>query len=758
MEAARAKYDEARAIADSWKAYTWWDWLVSIFPGVAVVRNYNVRKDLFYDFIAGVSVGFMVVPQGMSYANLAGLPSVYGLYGAFVPCIFYALMGTSKQLAVGPVAVTSQLLGTGLQDIFGALNSNPNAPSNPKLQTQLNHAAVQIAFLAGIFYTIIGLFRLGFITNFLSRTVVSGFMTGAAITIGFTQVKYVFGVNMPRTTTLQQSLHQLFLVIGQTSWREFLLCMLWFAILITCRQVSKRWPKLVIVRASGPLIVIILSLIIMNGADLYERPSTKYPYIKPIGTVPEGLPDATIHWWLPLYNASAQVQLAFLIMAIDMCESLSIAKALAQKNKYELDTTQELRGLGLANLMGAVFNSYTTTGSFSRSAVCDDVGGRTQLAGLITGFIVMFTLLFLTPLFTHLSASVQAAIIITGVYNLLEFKEFLVLLRVSLFDALIWTTAFICVLFLGVELGLLIAIVLSLTIVIYNSAFPRIIRLGQLKGTHIYRNLEQYTNVERVPGVFIFRVDAPLYFANINSVEEWMRKALAQSPDTPSNEQYRAVVLDMGPVTDVDFNAFHALTLLADWLKARNIQLLFANPTKKVTALFHRGGFTTKLGPEAFHVNVHNAVLYAKNLIRRAKEQGEGNEGKSGQAESFPGQAIEMPVLSGTSTLGREGSSFRAASEQSLSGPGDEVPGLLPEARRSSDERKEGSAEPRKEGAESSGAEPGKEGAESSGGGESNGQSSAESRAASLPQRASIGDGSSDIVTQDDGPREKPDL
>lgn len=174
------------------------------------------------DILAGLTVGAMVIPQGMSYANLAGLPSVYGLYGAFVPCLAYSLLGSSRQLAVGPVAVTSTLLGNGLDDMFG-LSDDPNNPADPAHQAMINQAAVQVAFLAGVMYTGVALLRLGWVIRFLSHSVISGFMSGAAITIALGQVKYILGLKIGRGTTLQDLLQMIFSSLDQFSWREFVM-------------------------------------------------------------------------------------------------------------------------------------------------------------------------------------------------------------------------------------------------------------------------------------------------------------------------------------------------------------------------------------------------------------------------------------------------------------------------------------------------------------------------------------------------------
>ena len=418
------------------QGYTWFDWLAYFIPCLRWLRTYNVKAWLLTDILAGLSVGAMVIPQGMSYAKLAGLPQVLGLYGAFVPCLVYALLGNSRQLAVGPVAVTSTLLGSGLDQLFPQMVSSPCIPPTgiappppPPVDgavpdaTCLDYekAAIQIAFLAGLMYTAIGLLSMGWITYFLSHATVSGFMSGAAILIALSQVKYILGITTPRANNIIDQMDYIFSNISGFNWREFCMGMSFIFILLAFRVASRRVKKLAFLRSIGPLFVCILSIALMNIFDWYNPPAVgQKPLIANIGKIPKGMPPITTSWWFPLYNPGKQLLLSAVICLIDMCESMSIAKAMAQKNKYRLDATQELRGLGIANLVGSVFSCYTTTGSFSRTAVNDSVGAKTLLSSFVTGLLVMFTLLFLTPVMTNMSANVQGAIIIVGVLGLFQ--------------------------------------------------------------------------------------------------------------------------------------------------------------------------------------------------------------------------------------------------------------------------------------------------------------------------------------------------
>ncbi|KAL4533882.1 hypothetical protein Ndes2437B_g03200 [Nannochloris sp. 'desiccata'] len=583
--------------------------------------------------IPGLSVGAMVIPQGMSYAKLAGLPQEYGLYGAFVPCIVYALLGSSRQLAVGPVAVTSVLLGNGLESLFQSGGSNPCIPPTgavppppppiddgtaPITCMDYQKAAVQVAFLAGVMYTGVGLLGLGWLTYFLSHATISGFMSGAAILIALSQVKYILGISTPRADKLVPQLEYIFGNLSGFNWREFCMGMSFILILLVFRTASRRVKRLAFLRSLGPLTVCILSIALMNIFDWYEIPpgSTK-PLISPIGSIPSGMPSVTVGWWFPLYDTGKQLLLAVVICLIDMCESMSIAKALASKNKYRLNATQELRGLGVANLAGAVFNCYTTTGSFSRTAVNDSVGAKSLISSFVTGLLVMFTLLFLTPVMKNMSQNVQGAIIITGVLGLFQWEDFLEFWRVAKFDWLVWIATFLCTLFLGVEVGILVGVALSLVLVIYKTAFPRISAIGRLPGTNIYRNIKMYPDAENPPGMLCLRIDASIFFANVEGIRDYLTDKLQTGKDEHerAGDPVHFVIIDLSPSPDIDIAGVHLLHEIISELKSDGIRLILANPSKNVLLMLRRAKVLKELGPNGVQVSVGEAVRWATDHL-----------------------------------------------------------------------------------------------------------------------------------------------
>ncbi|GIL90343.1 hypothetical protein Vretimale_18206 [Volvox reticuliferus] len=599
--------------------YSWVDWLAFFIPCVRWLRTYKIKEYLWADFVAGVSVGFMVVPQGMSYATLAGLPSVYGLYGAFMPCLTYALVGSSRQLAVGPVAVTSLLIGNNLKDLVEGSSgiSNPNTPTDAQkpIQERYNHLAIQLALLVAILYTSVGVFRLGFVTNFLSHSVIGGFTSGAAITIGLSQVKYILGISIPRMERLHDQARVYIENFHNLKWQEFIMGSTFLILLVTMKEIGKRFKRFAWLRPLGPLSVCIIGML----AVYIGHVDTKG--IKIVGNINKGLPKPTVSWWGPMPDFKDLIPIAIVVMLVDLLESTSIARALANKNKYELVPNQEIVGLGLANFAGAAFNCYTTTGSFSRSAVNNESGAKTGLACFITAWVVGFVLIFLTPVFAHLPMCTLGAIVVSSVTGLLEYEQAIYLFRVNKLDFLVWMASFLGVLFISIEIGLGIAIGLALLIVIYESAFPHTALLGRISGSSVYRNIKQYPNAQLFPGIMICRIDAPIYFANIQWIKDRLRAYEARHRSW-SLEQHGTkseyAILDFSPVTHLDATGIHGLEQLIEQFAENGTQLVICNPSVKVVKAMETAGLPDMLGRDYIFVTVHDAVNFcARQLAER---------------------------------------------------------------------------------------------------------------------------------------------
>jgi sulfate transporter 4 len=575
------------------------DWAEAIIPMASWLKTYDWRNTLLSDMIAGLTVGVMIVPQSMSYAKLAGLPVEYGLYSAIVPVYAYAFFGTSRQLAVGPVALISLLLNTGLTIV---MENSGRTPDNTENYDEIyGTLAIQTSFLVGICYILMGVFRLGFITILLSHAVVSGFTSAAAIIIGMTQLKYVLGYSIPSDKSLHKMLHNIFKDIDKFNWRTFILGTTCVAFLLGLKQIVKKYPKFHYIRALGPLIVTVVTILLQITVDLEDKG------IGLVGAIPKGLPRFSGAEAVAIEDIGQLAVVVISIVVVGFMESIAIAKQLAGKHNYEIDSSKELIGLGAANLCAGLFSGYPLTGSFSRSAVNNEAGAKSGISACVTATLVGIVVLFLTPVFELLSLPTLASIVISGVVSLVDFAEAIYLWRVHRFDFGVWMFAFVGTLFLGVELGLGIAVGLSLTLVIFESAYPHTAILGRLPGRTEYRNIKNYRQAECYDGILIVRIDAPIYFANTQNIREKVQKYERRVGEV---EKVQFIIIEFSAVAHVDTSALHTLHEMHSNFKNRNIRLCITNPNAKVMERLQSSGFVDELGRDQIFVSTHDAVQF----------------------------------------------------------------------------------------------------------------------------------------------------
>eukprot|EP00804_Cyclotella_cryptica_P020977 CCRYP_009304-RA/>CCRYP_009304-RA protein AED:0.02 eAED:0.02 QI:74/1/1/1/1/1/2/72/780 len=601
-------------------------WIAAFFPMTAWLSTYKWRSYLQTDILAGLTVGVMIIPQSMSYAKLAGLPVQFGLYSSLMPIYAYAIFGSSRQLAVGPVAIVSLLLSTGLTLVLENEGITPETTSQEEYQTIYATLALQTSVLVGIVYIAMGALRLGFVTIFLSHAVVSGFTSAASIIIGLSQLKYIFGYSIPNDKTLQGLLKNLFANIDKFNWKTFVLGMLCVGTLVGLKKVAATCPKLKWTRAAGPLLVTVICIVLQATIDLEAHG------IPIVGYIPPGLPSFTGGIVFPVSNIGNLAIVVLSIVIVGFMESIAIAKKLAQLHGYELDASMELVGLGMANAMSGLFGGYPVTGSFSRSAVNNDSGAHSGLSGIVTASLVSVVLLCLTHVFELLALAALAAIVISGVVSLVDYTEAIYLWRIHKFDYSVWMVAFIGTLFLGVELGLGLSVGISLLLVIFESAYPHTAVLGRLPGTHQYRNIKQYPDAELYDGIVLVRVDAPIYFANTQHVRDKIHKYYKraeemlyvdngnQNINQTNNEveplqnevqHVQFVVLDLNPVSHIDTSALHTLQEMnTTFQQDKGIQLCLSNPNPRVMQRLVQSGLANEIGRNHIFVSVHDAVHF----------------------------------------------------------------------------------------------------------------------------------------------------
>lgn len=562
----------SNSIAHKHPLSTWQRFL----PFLAWLPNYP-KPYLRGDLTAGLTVGVMLVPQGMAYAMLAGMPPIYGLYAATMPLILYALLGTSRQLAVGPVAMVSLLTATGVSAM-----AEVGSPEYIGL-------VLALAFLVGALQLALGVFRLGFMVNFLSHPVISGFTSAAAIVIALSQLKHLLGIPMPRS----EHVHEILVAAAQNMGKTHGLTLAIGLGAIALIQLFKKWKP----AFPGALMVVVLSILAVWALGLAEHG------VKIVGEVPSGLPALT----MPLMNWPSMQKLLPMAMAIGLVgfmESIAVAKAMQARHRdYALDANQELIALGMANIGGSFFSSFPVTGGFSRTAVNDQAGARTGLASIVSATLIIVTLLFLTPLFYYLPNAVLAAVIIVAVYGLIDHKEARHLWHSNRGDFVLWAVTFAATLFVGIEQGIALGVILSLALVIYRTTKPHIAVLGRVPGTFFYRNVERFNNLEQRPDVLIVRFDADLYFANVNYFLDTINALAAQKGDA-----LRVLVINAESINNLDSSGVHALEELLRQFRQRGISVFFVSVKGPVRDAMARAGLIEKIGPKNFFLSNQQAV------------------------------------------------------------------------------------------------------------------------------------------------------
>ncbi|KAL5711092.1 Sulfate transporter 4.1 [Ranunculus cassubicifolius] len=631
------------------KSLSLMEWIEMVLPCSRWIRSYKLNEFLQLDLMAGTTVGIMLVPQAMSYAKLAGLHPIYGLYSGFVPIFVYALFGSSRQLAIGPVALVSLLVS----NVLGGI-----VDSGEELYTEL---AILLALMVGILECVMGLLRLGWLLRFISHSVISGFTTASAIVIALSQAKDLLGYDIVRSSEIVPLVKSIISGADKFKWQPFVMGSIFLVVLLAMKHLGKANKHLRFLRAGGPLTAVVFGI---SFAKIF-RPSS----ISLVGPIPQGLPKFSVP--KEFGYVQSLIPTALLITGVAILESVGIAKALAAKNGYELDSNQELFGLGVANICGSFFSTYPTTGSFSRSAVNHESGAKTGLSGLIMGIIMGCALLFLTDLFREIPQCALAAIVISAVMGLVDYDEAIFLWKVNKKDFLLWTITFATTLLLGIEIGVLVGVGFSLAFVIHESANPHIAVLGRLPGTTVYRNIEQYPETYTYNGIVIVRIDAPIYFANISYIKDRLReyelKVDGATKRGPSVERIYFVIIEMAPVTYIDSSAVQALKDLYQEYKSRDIQMAITNPHREVLVTLIKSGVFDLIGKEWYFVRVHDAVQVCLQKVEQIKgiiTVDEKPETKHGILRKLWMQQVEENRL--TPDLESAPSAWRSSSSNSL--------------------------------------------------------------------------------------------
>ena len=688
--------------------------LLSIFPFIGIMKEYSPRTDLLGDIVAGLTVGVMHIPQGMAYGILSNLKPVYGLYCSFFPAIIYFFLGTSKHISLGTFAVICLMIGT-VVDNSGCsshVTSTNNSPyiftNNTKLGYSLDEdnitttdghvahlnvtgdaeddqqlrcevgVAMAVTMVAGIYQLIMGLLRAGFVTIYLSEPLTRAFTTGAGIHVFTSQIKHVFGVSMGRYKGALKLVYMyitFFKNISKTNFGALIMATVCMIIMFSVQQ----WvnPK-VKAKIKMPLPIELIVIVFGTIVSYFGSFSTKFE-VKVVGHIPIGIPAPAV----PPYSRFADVASdAMGIAIVSFAISISMANLFAKKHSYKLNSNQELMAYGATNIISSMLNSFVSAASLSRSLVQETVGGKTQIAGLVSSLLLLVVLLAVGPLFRELPNCVLAAIVIVNLKGIfLQVLDIRKLYNISKCDLMIWIVTFIAVVLTDVDYGLYIGVAFSLLTIIFRTQRPSSCILGRIPHTDIYENVSKYPIAKEIPGIKIFSFNSSLYYANaenflkdlykktkcnpvvVKAARIQHQKKLLSQEKIPANENTHdpQALVEISPVSDIvklsmlapscncldsyqvpitdiildcmsmvfiDATGISVLQNIIKDYKDINVRLTLVRCNDNVTDMLERVGVFKKTDRPMVYVSIHDAILSAilhdKALYEQLKHDSTG--------------------------------------------------------------------------------------------------------------------------------------
>jgi SulP family sulfate permease len=533
---------------------------------------------LFGDAISGITAGILAIAQGMAYAMIAGLPPVFGLYAAMTPQIIYVLLGTSRQLSIGPVAMDSLIVAAGISAI-GIVGIE-----------EYILAAVFLAFFVGIIQVILGVLKLGFLANFLSKPVLNGFTSAAALIIGLSQLKHMLRVDMQQTNKIHILFQEVILNFSETHFLSLGLGLVGIILIKVFQKINKKIPAI--------LIVVSLGTIVMYFTQWHLQG------IKIVGEIPVGLPKIG----MPKLDKQLIMDLfpvAITLAVVGFTEAISIAKAIEEKHTdYQVDPNQELIAVGSGNIIGSFVQSYPTTASFSRSAIQDQGGAKSGIASLFSAALVLLTLLFLTPLFYYLPIPILAAIIMVSIFGLIDIKYPRQLWKKNRDECLAFLITFIITMTVGIPQGIVIGILLSLLTMIFRTSKPHIAILGKIKNTEYYKNVNRFEEDITVDKrILIFRFDAQLFFGN----QDYFKKELLKQVAIKGAE-LELIIINAEAINYIDSSALNMLEKVCTDLRETKIKIMITGAIGPIRDIIFNHKLITIIGTDNLFINTSEAV------------------------------------------------------------------------------------------------------------------------------------------------------
>ncbi|XP_041826745.1 sulfate anion transporter 1 isoform X2 [Melanotaenia boesemani] len=642
--------------------------LSGFFPVVRWLPKYRLREYVWGDVMSGMIVGIILVPQAIAYCLLAGVDPIYGLYTSFYANIIYFLMGTSRHVSVGIFSLMSLMVGQVVErEVFlaGFDLSEDSTPSpdifNTTLGTNLTHGTIHtvelmgmqckkecyaisvasaVTFLAGVYQIMMAVFRLGFVSVYLSAPMLDGFATGASFTILTVQAKYLLGLKIPRHQgfgTVVVTWINIFANIQKTNFCDVITSAICILVLVTGKELQERFKDRLKIPLPTELIVVAGATLASHFGDLNTNYGSSISGHIPTGFIPPQVPG---------FSLMSRVALdAFPLSVISFAFTVSLSEMFAKKNGYTVRPNQEMLAIGLCNVIPSFFHCFTTSAAMAKTMVKDSTGCHTQISSLITALVVLLVLLFFAPFFHALQKCVLACIIIVSLRGALrKFRDVPAKWRDSRNDAIVWVVAMSATALISVELGLLIGIVFSMGCIIFKTQKPKVSLLGQVSDTDLYEDLEEYKNLTPPNRAQIFRFHAPLYYANKESFLKSLYKAVGVEPfleltrrrkaEKKAKEmsvkqakasgglvqrhlEFHTIVLDCSVISFIDSTGLGTLKGLVKEYKEIGVSVVLASCNTSVIDTLQKGQFFGKddkdMSSLLFHT-VHAAVLHANRV------------------------------------------------------------------------------------------------------------------------------------------------
>lgn len=563
------------------------DWLKKTFTITEWLPHYDSQK-FAGDLTAGLTTGVMFIPQGMAYAIIAGVPPIYGLYAGVIPLLIYPLLGTSKNLSIGPVAIDMLIVAAGV-----GLIAEPNTDRYITL-------TILLTMMAGGLQLLMGSMRLGSVLNIFSRPVIAGFTLAAPLIIAFSQLNNLLGIDLTQSQYIIVIIEEVIWQLDNIHIQTFLWGLAAIVIMATVRYLKPIFPiSVVILALSIPLSWLVGAGNL--GVDL-------------VGDIPTGLPPFS----LPEINFNNIRELLPTALTLSLVQFMSVAslgQTFAKRHNYIIDANHELVAIGAANFLGSFFQSIPVSGSFSRSAASEQANVQTPMANIITSGIIITTLLVLTPIFYYLPMPVLAAIIIVSSLNLIDIKEFKFLYKMKPSEGLIAIFTAGCTLLIGIQEGILLGVVASMIHMLYKYSRPNVAELGVIPGTRLFKNLERNPEAKPIHGIMILRVDASFSFVNADFFRDYI---IEKSKER--NQSTRYVIIDGSTINTLDTTAIDQIKSMVGTLKNWDIELYITGLKGPVRDVIDKSGLREFMGEDHFYRDPHEAVSHILEKIDEEDE------------------------------------------------------------------------------------------------------------------------------------------